>query len=96
MANTSEKYGEYYGELVKITRETDITFDEDEDFAQELLDCNVVEAFFDVEDVGDWSSTVFFEVGPKTNMQSLLLLIGQLRCHEFHLVSPNCYRAWFD
>jgi hypothetical protein len=110
MFNKDVNYGTYFGELKTFEEmqfETNENFsyaafsgseptEKTEEFVKSLRSVGVEEILFDVEDLNDYSDTLFFRSGEKTDLKALMLIIVPMRPHEFSEESPNHFRMWFD
>lgn len=99
--NIHEKFGDYYGELVEITPDTEIIYadcslGETQSRVEEILDTGAKSIFFDVEDDEMYSSTMFISTDSNTDFKELMLIVAKMRPHEFNEITPYHFRMWFD
>lgn len=99
MRNISAEYGSYYGKLLEYDNHiiySDWTDSQTEEFIEKLMNAGVVKVFLDVENGDDYSSTMFFETTDNTDFRELMVLIANIRPHEFSEETPHHFRMWFD
>jgi len=62
----------------------------------DLRELGVVEILLDVLNGDDYSDTLFFKTTEETNFKDLIVMIANIRPHEFSQETPHHFRMWFD
>jgi CTP:phosphocholine cytidylyltransferase-like protein len=101
MNKKHEKFGTYYGELIKVDSSTEYEFSdfsvkETQEFIAELEKSGVKEIYLDLEPGCIFSDTMFFKTDDSADFKHLLGVITIMRPHEFSEVSEHHWRMWFD
>lgn len=102
MRDKHPKFGEHYGVLTKVNAESELIYadysmEESQNLYEEMLMVGVKEIFLDVEEEDEtFSSTMFFSTDASTDFKSLMIIVTNLRPHEFSECKENHFRMWFD
>jgi len=101
VVHKSEKYGDYYGELVEFDYTTsmnilDWSSRDTAIFCTLLVNFGVSEILFDMESKKDYTCTVYIETTEKTDYKSLMMLIFSKHPSEFSEETTNHFRLWFE
>lgn len=102
MSSNHPKYGNYYGVLVAPVRGTQYgvaSYNEEKSAAliEALMDAGCTEILIDADSETDvYGSTIYFEIGPQTNVKRVFLELHKYGPDELSEESENCFRAWWD
>ena len=101
MRNEHPQFGTHYGVLTKVNAESELFYAdnnlvESQNLYEDMLMVGVKEIFLDVENEDDYSATMFFSTDEGTDFKSLMIIVTNLRPHEFSQKAEHHFRMWFD
>lgn len=102
MRDTHPKFGTHYGVLTKVNAESELIYancsiGESQNLYEDMLMVGVKEIFLDVDEEDEtFSFTMFFSTDEGTDFKSLMIILTNLRPHEFSECKENHFRMWFD